>query len=150
MKNQNPNKRDITLTEDLIDEWVKETGKPKELLEEMLKLHYKYLDHIIDNEEKAIIINFPWLGKLRFNYLLGRQYTKKMPNSIGMKAKFDRLYDIMLKEGNKVVNFNMPMIGKQYYQMACEYPSKMYIEFYKYVTIVEKENNKWYKENYEN
>ena len=43
IKNVNPNKRErtITLTEDLIDEWQKRTGKPRELLEEMLVLHNK-------------------------------------------------------------------------------------------------------------
>lgn len=150
MINTNTNKRSITLTEDLIEDWVKNTGKPKELLEEMLKLHYKYLDYLIDNDPNAIIIKFPMLGKLRFNFLLGKQFKTKMPNSKGIKEKFSTLEKIMRKEGNRIINFNMPMLGKQMYQKTLNYPQGLYVKMYKYWTVLENTTNEWYINNYEN
>ena len=152
IKNVNPNKRErtITLTEDLIGEWQKRTGKPRELLEEMLVLHYKYLDYAIDNEEKAIIINFPNLGKMSFNYLLSLRYANTQKYVTGIRKKLDKLIHLLETEGNNLLNFNSPMVARQIYMKTGRFPKGVYNKLYEYWNILEIDHNDNYRNKYEN
>ena len=60
----------IVFREDVIDELEKRTGKPRELLDELISLHYASIDDIITNHETPYVISIPYIGKLRMNYFL--------------------------------------------------------------------------------
>lgn len=140
------NRKPIVLTEDLIDEWQKRTGKPRELLEEMLKLHYKYVNHLINNEPTAVIIMFPNLGKLRFNYFMykssisGRSAETLKP----MTDKFEVLQEIMRVEGNEIMNFNRPLLVKQFFKRTRKTIRGVYNKYYQYWLELERYHNEWF------
>lgn len=142
--------KSIVLTEDLIDEWVKRTGKDRKLLEEMLKLHHKYIDHVIENEPTALILSLPHLGTLRFNYYMAKNYLKRHDNGLELNkpivAKMNLLKEIMYTEGNKIKNFNRPAILKQFYKRTRKTYLALYERYYDLVKILEDYHNEFYME----
>ena len=58
----------MTFTEDIVDEWEKRTGKSRELLEEMLRIHADYIYDKAVNDPEAYRLKLPNLALLNFNF----------------------------------------------------------------------------------
>ena len=58
----------MTFTEDIVDEWEKRTGKSRELLEEMLRIHADYIYDKAVNDLEAYRLKLPNLALLNFNF----------------------------------------------------------------------------------
>lgn len=148
------NRPPIILTEDIIKIWVERTGKSEEILKDILKHHHDYLNKKINEEPTAVIINIPWLGKLRFNYYLGLSYlsTKQRMNRITdpVHKKITHLKSILKKDGRQIKNFNRPSLYRQYYYLTKEFSRRVYDLFYIMWKKLEDEHNDYYNKKNKN
>lgn len=139
------NRKPIVLTDELIDEWVKRTGKSRELLTEMLELHHKYIDYLIDNEPKALILSLPYLGSLRFNTQMAYNYMKRHPvTDARYKPIHDKMATLLELTGNDIFNMkssNPLILVKLYYKLTGKRFLAMYEKYYSLVKILEEYNN---------
>lgn len=58
----------MTFTDEIVEEWQKRTGKPRELLEEMLRIHADYIYEKSVNDSESFRIHLPNLATLNFNF----------------------------------------------------------------------------------
>ncbi len=139
------NRPSIILTDDLIKIWAEKTGKSEEVLRDILKHHHDYLNKKINEDPTAIIINIPWIGKLRFNYYLGLSYlsAKKKKNKVTdiVHQKVTYLREILKKDGRQIKNFNRPAVYRQYLNLTKEFSRRVYDLFYIMWKKLEDEHN---------
>lgn len=142
----------ITFTDDILEELSKRTGKEKDLLKDILKHNIAYLKKSILTNDELVLINFPNLGKMRFNYYLGG-CTLSSKNNQSVKYKYlsnkmKYLRDILKKpEGNDIKNFNKPLLYISIRKREEEVDKNIMPSFYKYWKILEtihNEENKKY------
>jgi len=148
MFNQEAKRKPIVLTDELIDIWTERTGKPRELLVEMLDLHHEYIQHLVKNEPDALIIKLPYLGRLRFNYLLGLSYTKWTASHLPIAAKIVKMKELLDLEGNKLKNFNLPLFIKQNHVILGAKARTPIPLFYTYWKALEEKHNEWYNKKF--
>lgn len=138
----------IVLTDDLIKIWAERTGKSEEILRDVLKHHHDYLNKKVNEDPTAIIINIPWLGKLRFNYYLGLSYlsAKGKINTVTdiVHQKVTRLREILKRDGKQIKNFNRPAIYRQHLHLTKEFTRRVYDLFYIMWKRLEDEHNDYY------
>lgn len=137
------NRRNLSFTSDIIDEWVERTGKPRELLEEMFELHLEYVDKLKKETPDAINIRLPALGVLRLNYFMARAYTVNRNIAIiadVVRQKIKVLDKVREKRGYNVLNFRRPMFYLQYMSMTKKYLKYKFKKFYKIIKEVEDAN----------
>jgi hypothetical protein len=120
----------FTTKEDMMDEWAERTGKPRELLEEMLELHLDYVKHLMMQED-TINIKLPAMGNLILNYDMLETYLSNNCNLESFEKKKIKLKEIKEKYGTGFMNFNRPMILKQMYYLKLT--DKRIIKAYHYL-----------------
>jgi hypothetical protein len=142
-------KYSIVFREDVIDELEKRTGKPRELLDELIQLHYDRIDDIMTNHETPYIISIPYIGKLRMNYMLTMSYRKNyFDKSVDKHIEFFRG---LINKGEKtLINFRKPIILNQYVYITGDKLRTVCKTFYTYVRAIEEIHNKWYVEKFKN
>lgn len=133
--------------EELIPTWAEKTGKPIELLEEMLKLHLKYIEHLKYENKECINIRLPKVGVLRLNYhLLSRFLKVNRSNSKyidNLKNKFQKLREIGKKEKWVSINFNRSLIAKSCYYIRGRDTIKdnFFVKYFVHILTLEDANN---------
>lgn len=140
--NKDPNRRVMSQTKDIIDEWVIRTGKPRELLEEMYVLHTKYVKKLTRETPDALNIRLPALGVLRMNrYLSVRYHTLYDKTNDVLNAKLKILDDITKEHGWDFLNFKIPMFRTQYWKIFKNKADAMLQRFYTIIKLIEDVNN---------
>lgn len=135
----------ICFSEDILEELSNRTGKDKELLADIMKHNISYLKKSIITNDELVLINFPNLGKMRFNYYLGactlanttlKTYYKHITN------KINYLKTILKKpEGNDIKNFNKPLLYISIRKREDNVERNIIPSFYKYWKILETIHN---------
>jgi len=143
-------KKPIVLTEDLIKIWSERTGKDEALLKELLALHTKYIDHLIDNEEGCLSINLPNMGKLRQNYYMSLSYLQYIEKGSRYFEWLTKKVDLMREIGSAInhdaINYNRPIFTKQIYKIFKNKAKGAFAKFYMYWNMIENSHNDWYVE----
>ncbi len=143
-------RKPIVLTEDLIKIWSERTGKPEPLLKEMLSLHYKYIDHLIDTKEDCLSIGLPNMGRLKLNYYMSLSYLNYLsPNNRyydWIVTKVDMLKRIGKDIDFDAINYNRPIFTKQLFKIFGEQSKGAFEKFYTYWNMIENAHNEWYQE----
>jgi hypothetical protein len=142
----------LYFTEDIIEELSAKTGKSKELLADIIKHNNKYLKESISKNEQLIVINFPNFGKMLFNYYLGgcsivRTHNNKL--KISLKNRVGYLYSLLkIKDGDKLKNFNKPIVSTLTYNLLGKTPRNIINSFYKSWKILEDKHNQDHEHNF--
>jgi hypothetical protein len=135
----------VCFTEDILEELSLRTGKDKKLLADIMKHNTSYLKKSIIAEEDLVLINFPNLGKMRFNYYLGLCTFTTKSNSLHYKYltnKINYLKAILKKpEGNEIKNFNKPLLYISIRKKEEDVERNIVPSFYKYWKILETIHN---------
>ena len=135
----------VYFTEDILEELAFKTGKDKALLADIIKQNLSYLKKSISEDEKIVVVNFPNFGKLLFNYYLGGCSIARISNNklkAGFKDRVNYLYSMLiLKDGNKLRNFNKPIISTLTYNLFGKTPRNIINTFYKSWKILEDKHN---------
>lgn len=104
----------IFLTEDILKELSDKTGLELQLIEEVYKKNLEYIRKSILNIPEIVIISFPNLGKLRYNYYLAgcfKTRTKDILTKKRVEVKLKYLRTFLKEEkGNRLRNFNKPIL----------------------------------------
>lgn len=134
----------ISFTEDIIKEVAKRTGKDEKLIEEIYKTNLKYIHEEIKKDDSIIIVNFPNLGKMRFNYYLGLCYLNSLSKSTH-RAEIRRRTNTLKKildenKGNELKNFNFPIVYTGVLNLK-NTRNNAIKEFYKNWGILEEKHN---------
>lgn len=140
-------KYNIVYKEDIIKELAERTGKPIEFLDEMVTLHYEYLNHVVKTFDEPVMITIPYFGKLRMNYLMARAYYAYTKDE-SVLPSIDLLNKVIETEGYDFKNLTKPLILRQYMTLIGKSPRAKFKEFYKFVRLVEDNHNKWYREKF--
>jgi hypothetical protein len=142
---RNPDKP-ICFTDDILEELSSRTGKDVKLLRDILKHNISYLKKSILSNEELVLINFPNLGKMRFNYYLGgcalasKEGQTKKYKYLSDKLKY--LREILKKpEGNDIKNFNKPLLFISIRKKEENVEKNIMPSFYKYWKILETIHN---------
>ena len=139
----------IVFREDVIDELEKITGKPRELWDELISLHYARIDDIITNHETPYVISIPYIGKLRMNYFLTMSYRHTYyDKSVDKHLEFFRM--LIQKGGKRLKNFRKPIILTQYVHLLNRSAKRAVKDFYVFVRAVEERHNEWYNKKFKN
>jgi hypothetical protein len=136
----------LYFTEDIIDLLAAKTGKNKVLLADIIKQNNNYIRSSILKDSDIVVINFPNLGKMMFNYYLGRCQAAKS-NSVKkiafLRKKLNYLLEVANKEGkNSLKNFNRPIVSTLTYNLFGEAPRNILTSFYKNWKVLEEKHNK--------
>lgn len=135
----------IYFTEDIIEELSAKTGKDKVLLADIIKQNISYLKKSISEDEKIVVVSFPNFGKMLFNYYLGgcsiaRTNNNKLKEDL--KDRVNYLYSMLIvKDGNKLKNFNKPILSTLTYNLLSKTPRNIINTFYKNWKILEDKHN---------
>lgn len=145
--NNDPKRKTISFTNEMIDEWVEKTGKPRELLEEMYKLHIKYVKKLQFETPEAINIKLPALGVLRLNFYLALRYrTVYSKTNEVLNKKIKLLEECIKNHGWSFLNFKRPLFMTQYSRIHKEKAMRGLQNFYNIVKSIEnKVNNDFIK-----
>ena len=136
--------KQIYFTEDIVEELSAITGKDKQLISDIIKHNISYLKKSIQTDDELVLVNFPNLGKMRFNYYLGHCLSSHVNRSkkysyVINKVKY--LRDILRKKGGgEVKNFNKPILHNSISRLE-EIPRNIFPFFYKYWKILETKHN---------
>jgi len=139
----------ICFTEDILEELSAKTGKDKILLADIIKHNVLYLKKSITSDEQLVLVNFPNLGKMRFNYYLGLCVLSDNDNSkyysyISDKIKY--LKSILKNPGgNDIKNFNKPLLYISIRKKEDNVDRNIVSSFYKYWKILETIHNEDHK-----
>jgi hypothetical protein len=142
-------KYSIVFRDNVIDELALRTGKSRELLEELVQLHYDRIDDIITNHETPYIIAIPYLGKLRMNYLLTMSFRKNFCDK-SVDKHVDFFKDLIKKGQATLKNFRKPIILTQYMVIFDEVIRAKCRNFYNTVRVIEERHNEWYNKKFKN
>ena len=136
----------IYFTNDIIKELSAKTGKDEALLADIIKQNLAYLKKSISNNEQIVVVGFPNFGKMLFNYYLGGcsiARTSSIKLKEGFKDRVNYLYSkLIIKNGNKLRNFNKPVISTLVYNLTGATPKNIMYTFYKNWKILEDKHNK--------
>lgn len=139
----------ICFTEDILELLSAKTGKDIPLLADIIKHNISYLKKSIIADEKLVLVNFPNLGKMRFNYYLGLcvisdNNNLKYYNYISNKIKY--LKEILKNpRGNDIKNFNKPLLFISIRKKEENVDRNIITSFYKYWKILETIHNEDHK-----
>lgn len=137
--------KSIYFTQDIIEELAAKTGKDKALLADIIKQNLSYLKKSIAEDEQIVVVNFPNFGKMLFNYYLGGCSIVRVNNNKlkeGLKNKVKYLYTMLkIKDGNKLRNFNKPIVNTLTYNLFNSAPRNIINTFYKSWKILEDKHN---------
>jgi hypothetical protein len=135
----------IYFTDDILEELSAKTGKDKALLADIIKQNLSYLKKEISEKEDIVTVNFPNFGKMLFNYYLGLCSIPRVTNNNlknKLKARISYLYSVLIvKNGNKLKNFNKPLISISTYNLLKSTPKNIINTFYKNWKILEDKHN---------
>lgn len=141
--------RPICFTEDIIEILSARTGKDKVLLADIIKNNINYLKKSITTNDELVLVNFPNLGKMRFNYYLGLCVLSNSTKSVYYKFitnKINYLKGILKKpEGNDIKNFNKPLLFISIRKKEDNVERNIIPSFYKYWKILETIHNEEHK-----
>jgi hypothetical protein len=99
----------MTFLDEVVDEWEKRTGKSRELLEEMLRIHADYIYEKTVEDPNAYRINLPSLGLLNFNFFASNTGTKMHSENEMLLRKIQSKRISLIKNfTNDEVNFLEP------------------------------------------
>lgn len=139
----------ICFTEDILDVLSAKTGKDKVLLADIIKHNIAYLKKEIVSNNELVLVNFPNLGKMRFNYYLGlcvisdSGYSKRYKY---ISHKIEYLKNILKKSGgNDIKNFNKPLLFISIRKKEENVDRNIISSFYKYWKILEIIHNEDHK-----
>ena len=139
----------ICFTEDILEELSAKTGKDKALLADIIKHNISYLKKSILTKDDLVLINFPNLGKMRFNYYLGLCTLSSKKNSVQnryISNKINYLKGILKNpEGNDIKNFNKPLLLISARKKESNIEKNIMPYFYKYWKILETAHNEDHK-----
>lgn len=148
-KNKN---KPVYFTDDILEELSVKTGKDKKLLADIISNNIKYIKDSISKDEEIVVINFPNFGKLLFNYYLGGcsiVRTKNNKLKAGLKSRVGYLYKLLkMKNGDKLKNFNKPIVSTLTYNLLGKTPRNIINVFYKSWKILEDKHNKDHEHNF--
>lgn len=140
----------ICFTEDILEVLSAKTGKDQALLADIIKHNISYLKKSIISDKELVLINFPNLGKMRFNYYLGlctisdNRDNLKHYSYISDKIKY--LKEILKKpNGNDIKNFNKPLLFISIRKKEESVDRNIITSFYKYWKILETIHNEDHK-----
>lgn len=146
-------KNNISFTEDVIKEVSKRTGKSEELIKNIYKTNLKYFHEKIKKEDDLLIVSFPNLGKMRFNYYLGLCYmsSSSQAQRAKVKKRVNALKEVLKEEnGNQLKNFNFPIVYTGILNLNNTRNNAIKV-FYKNWAILEEKHNenhaKYFKKN---
>ena len=135
----------ICFIEDMLEELSLRTGKDKVLLADIIKNNINYLKKSITTNDELVLVNFPNLGKMRFNYYLGLCTLTTKSNLLHYKYitnKINYLKAILKKpEGNDIKNFNKPLLYISIRKKEEDVERNIVPSFYKYWRILETIHN---------
>lgn len=140
--NNDPKRKNISFTNEMIDEWAEKTGKPRELLEEMYNLHIKYVKKLQFETPDAVNIRLPALGILRLNFYLALRYRAvytKLNKVINNKIIL--LEECIKNHGWLFLNFKRPLFITQCNRIRKEKTLKGLQNFYNLFKIIENKVN---------
>lgn len=139
----------ICFTEDILEELSVKTGKDKAFLADIIKHNISYLKKSILTSDELVLVNFPNLGKMRFNYYLGVCILASKKNSVQhryISNKINYLKSILKKpEGNDIKNFNKPLLYISARKIESTVEKNIIPYFYKYWKILEIAHNENHK-----
>lgn len=142
----------IYFTDDILEELSAKTSKDKKLLADIISNNVKYIKDSISKDEEIIVINFPSFGKLLFNYYLGGCSIVRTNNNklkIGLKNRVGYLYKLLkIKNGDKLKNFNKPIVSTLTYNLLGKTPRNIINSFYKSWKILEDKHNNDHEHNF--
>lgn len=138
--------KSIYFTSDILDELSEKLGKDREVIEDIIKHNIDYVRKSMVDSPEVVVINFPNFGKMRFNYYLGGCVIARLnsrESTRWLKDKIEYLRGILKKDdGDKIKNFNKPMLHSLYYNLKKEVPRNIIHAFYKTWKVLEEEHNK--------
>lgn len=138
--------KSIYFTSDILDELSEKLGKDRAIIEDIIKHNLDYVKKSMVEDPEIAVINFPNFGKLRFNYYLGGCTISRFSSREStrwIKNKIEFLKGILKKEGgDKLKNFNKPMLYTLHYNLKKEVPRNIVFSFYKTWKVLEEEHNK--------
>lgn len=142
----------LYFTDDILEELSAKTGKDKALLADIISTNLLYLKSCINENPKIVVINFPNLGKMMFNYYLGCCSIPRVTNN-NIKAKIinkvNYLYEVKtVKKEDKLRNFNKPMVSTLLYNLIGKTPKNIINSFYKSWKILEIKHNQDHEHNF--
>lgn len=140
----------IYFTEDILELLSAETGKNKELLADIIKHNISYLKKSIISDEELVLVNFPNLGKMRFNYYLGLcvlSYNRDNTKHYKYVTNKVRYLKSLLKipGANEIKNFNKPLLFISIRKKEKDVDRNILSSFYKYWKILETIHNEDHK-----
>lgn len=139
------NNENLVLTQDVLKEVAKRTGQELHIVEEIYKINIEYVKRTITDDSKIIIVSFPNLGKLRFNYYLGLCYmgrTKDYEIKTRVREKINHLREILKEvDGGKLKNFNKPIVYNSISYVNKKFTKNVFNNFYKHWKILEETHN---------
>jgi hypothetical protein len=137
--------KQVYFTEDIVEELSAITGKDKELIADIIKHNIFYLKRSIQADEELVLVNFPNLGKMRFNYYLGMclvNYLGRAKKYDYLKKKIRYLREVLKKkDGGELKNFNKPLVHNSIRHREKDVPRNILPFFYKYWKILETTHN---------
>lgn len=138
--------KSLYFTEDIIEELSAKTGKDKALLSDIIHHNLNYLKKEISNNEEIVVVNFPNLGKLMFNYYLGKCSISLIQNkkiNALIKKRVNFLNSILTKfNDNSLKVFNKPIVSTLIYQLTGSTSRNSMKSFYKDWKELENKHNK--------
>lgn len=138
-------KKPILFTQDIIEECSKRTGKSVELINEVYKINLEYIKKEIKENKEIVLVSFPNLGKLRFNYYLGlcSKVVNKSPDTKKrIEERLDFIRVLLKKEkGGELKNFNRPAVFNLFSGISDTFPGNIMKDFYKNWKAIEERHN---------
>ena len=140
----------ICFTDDILELLSAKTGKNKALLADIIKHNISYLKKSIISDEELVLVNFPNLGKMRFNYYLGLcvlSYNSDNTKHYKYVTNKVRYLKSLLKipGANEIKNFNKPLLFISIRKKEKDVDRNILSSFYKYWKILETIHNEDHK-----
>lgn len=134
------NRPAIVLTDDVIEEWQKRTGKPIELLEDMYMWHTKYIKHLTETKEDAVQIKLPKIGRLYFNPSLAAS-SKISKKNKEIEEIIEKRIQTLIYQKVRTLHNNIPMVRRVYEKYVGKRAARVGAYLHRYWRIVEQYND---------
>jgi hypothetical protein len=135
----------VYFKEDIVEILSKKTGKSEELISDIIHHNLNYLREEISKNEDVVVVSFPNLGKLMFNYYLGKCSLAFVSNKTlksTIRKRVDFIRDILTNFGsNSLKIFNKPILSTLTYQLEGQVQKNPIKTFYKDWIVLENKHN---------
>lgn len=135
----------IYFKEDIVEILSQKTGKSKEVISDIIHHNLNYLKEEISKNEDIVVVNFPNLGKLMFNYYLGKcslSFVNNKALKSTIKNRVDFIKNLLISFGsNSLKIFNKPILSTLTYQLEGKTQKNPIKTFYKDWKVLENKHN---------